>query len=102
MNTTPPIACTLSPDDMRRRAAAIRALGDDGLLTVDRSPARAVLHFRDDPATRAGVEAIVAAESECCAFMNFDLTDTEGSIVLTISAPAGGEPAVHALADLFA
>jgi hypothetical protein len=102
MTQTAPIACTLRPADMPQRAADIRGLGRDALLTVERSEARATLRFRRDAATRVRVEAIVAAESKCCAFIDFELADAADAIVLTLEAPAGGEPAMHLLADLFA
>lgn len=97
-----PIACTLSPADMPRRAADIRALGRDALVAVERSEASATLRFRRDPDIRDRLEAIVAAESECCAFIDFELADGDDAIVLTLRAPDGGEPGMHMLADLFA
>jgi hypothetical protein len=97
-----PIACTLRPAEMSRRAADIRALRRDALLTAECSGRRAVLRFRSDRATRARVEKIVAAEGECCSFMDFGLSVTEDAIKLTITAPYGAEPAAHLLAGLFA
>jgi hypothetical protein len=44
----------------------------------------------------------VAAESRCCAFLDFDVAGEEDSTVLTIAAPEGAEPTLHDLADLFA
>ena len=96
------IACTLSPAEMRQREADIRTLGRDALLGVERSERHVLLRFRSDPATRARVEAIVAAESDCCAFMDFELSVTGDAIALRVAAPAGAEPAVRRLADLFA
>jgi hypothetical protein len=101
LNSSAVIACTLSPDDMPRRAAEIGALGRETLLAVERSEARATLRFRRDPATRARVERIVALESECCAFIDFELSDTGNALVLTLQTPNGGEPALHMLVDLF-
>jgi hypothetical protein len=97
MNQTPPIACTLSSAQLPRRQAEIRALGRDGLVAVAEEPQRAVLRFRPDPAIRARVEAIVAAESECCAFLDFMLEHDVDATVLTISAPNGGAEMVHEL-----
>jgi hypothetical protein len=93
------IACTLTPVDMPRRAEEIRAIGRDGLLSVERGDGRALLRFR--PGARERVEAIVEAESTCCAFLDLALADEEGELVLTIAAPEGGELAVQLLADLF-
>lgn len=95
------IACTLGPDDMPAREAEIRALGREALLAVERSEARATLSFRRDPAIRARIERIVALESECCAFIDFELSDTGNALVLTLQTPNGGEPALHILVELF-
>ena len=95
------IACTLDPHDMPAREAEIRALGRETLLAVERSEARANLQFRRDPATRARVERIVALESECCAFIDLELSDTGKALVLTLQTPNGAEPAMHMLVELF-
>jgi hypothetical protein len=92
----PPIACTLRAADVPARAEEIRALGRDGLLSAEGDERRAVLRFRGDAATRARVERFVAAESECCAFLRFEI---DGSGTLTIAAPEG---AGAALADFVA
>ncbi len=102
MSRPEPIACTLTSAEMPQRAADIRALGRDALLAVERFERRALLRFRPDRATHARVEQIVAAESECCAFMDFELSVTDAAIVLEVAAPPGGESAVQLLADLFA
>jgi hypothetical protein len=85
---------------MPRRAEQIRAVGRDGLIRAERGGRRTVLRFR--PEVRARVEEIVAAESSCCAFLDFELVEDSGAIVLSIAAPDGGEPAAQLLADLFA
>ena len=99
---SPPIACTLAPAEMPQRAAEIGALGRDGLLGVERGERQVSLRFRRDPAIRRRVEGIAAAESRCCAFLDFTVSDAEDATVLTIAAPAGAEPVMHDLADLFA
>ena len=98
---TPPIACTLDPAQMPQRGDEIRALGRDGLEAVERGERHVTLRFRPDPAIRKRVEGIVAAESSCCAFLDFTLADADDATVLTIAAPEGAGPAVHQLADLF-
>ena len=97
-----PIACTLSATDLRARGEELRALGGDGLVDVSENAERAVLRFRADPAIRERVEAIVAAESECCAFLDFQLEHRDEASVLTISAPNGGAEMVHELAAALA
>jgi ABC-type uncharacterized transport system YnjBCD substrate-binding protein len=99
---TPPIACTLDPAQMPQRSDDIRTLGRDGLETVERGERHLTLRFRPEPAIRKRVEGIVAAESRCCAFLDFTLADTDDATVLTIAAPEGGETTMNELADLFA
>jgi hypothetical protein len=100
--TTPPIACTLDPAEMPQRGDEIRALGRDGLLDAERAERHVTLRFRPDDAIRRRVESIAAAESRCCAFLDFSIAREKDATVLTIAAPEGAEPAMHDLADLFA
>ena len=97
-----PIACTLSATDLQARGKELRALGGDGLVNATEEPGRAVLRFRPDPSVRERVEALVAAESECCAFLDFELEHGHTATVLTISAPNGGAQMVHELAAALA
>lgn len=95
------IACTLSAADLEARAAELRAVGGDGLLDVSEGEGRAVLRFRPDPALRERLEAVVAAEAECCAFLDLRLDHQADATVLAISAPGGGGELVHGLAAAF-
>jgi hypothetical protein len=97
-----PIACTLDAAQMKVRGEDIRALGRDGLRAVERCERRVTLRFRPDPGIRERVESIVAAESRCCAFLDFTLAHEENATVLAIAAPEGGEATMRDLADLFA
>jgi hypothetical protein len=89
MSTTP-IACTLGPAEMPGRLREIAALGREALAAVERAGPTATLRFAggDDVARR--LDAIVAAESRCCAFLAFDRTGDGGGQVLRIAAPAEG------------
>ena len=97
-----PIACSLGATDLAARGAELRALGGDGLVSVSEAPGRAVLTFRPDAEIRERVDAIVAAESECCAFLDFRVEHGTEATVLTISAPNGGAEVVNGLAAAFA
>jgi hypothetical protein len=102
IDNSPPVACSLDAAEMAQRGAEIRALGRDGLVSVERGERRVTLRFRPDTALRRRVEGIAAAESRCCGFLDFDLAVEEDATVLAIEAPEGGEPTLHELADLFA
>ena len=98
MSSDTPIACSLNAEELPRRLAEIRAIGADALLDVDGGDA---LRFRNDEATRARLEEIVAAESECCRFLSFDLRATGDELELRITAPEGAEDLAGELADAF-
>jgi hypothetical protein len=93
-----PIACTLSADELPKRLAEMSALGRDALLGIDQTGA---LRFRKDAATRSRLEAVIAAESVCCAFLAFDLKVENDVLELRISAPEGAEPLAFDLVDAF-
>ena len=79
----------------------MRSIGKGALVEAETSGPRATLQFQPDAATRERLEAIVAAESECCSFLTFGLAAEEGRLVLTIQAPEGGVPVMQELVDAF-
>ena len=97
-----PIACSLSGAELPARLAEMAAIGRDGLLGSERVGGRALLRFKDDPALRARLAAVVAAESDCCAFLAMDLRDAPGAVELSIEGPAGAELVVEELVQAFA
>ena len=90
-----PIACTLIPNGMTARLALIDALAADGLL--DRTPTDAGLRvrLRDTPQIEQRTRELVAAESKCCEFLEFDLGREDGDLVLNISGPADARPVIE-------
>jgi hypothetical protein len=95
----PVIACTLTPDELPRRAAEIGALARDALVRAERPSERSlVLHFEPGAATLARVEALVDAESRCCAFLEFEIERRHAETALTITAPPGAEPVLESFA----
>src|SRR5438270_38790 len=91
MPTELPIACTLNATEMSARLAEMSAIGQSSLLSVEMTGRRATLRFRAGGATRERLVAIVAAEAECCAFLDMALSEEAQAIDLTITAPAGAE-----------
>ena len=90
-----PIACTLSPDGMAARLALIDALAADGLL--ERTPAASGvrLRLRDTPVIEQRTRELVAAESACCAFLDFTLGREEGDLVLDITGPQNARAVIE-------
>jgi len=92
-----PIACTLTADGMTARLALIDALAGDGLL--DRTPTETGLRvrLRDTPEVEQRTRELIAAESACCAFLDFDLHRDGTALILEISGPRDARPVI----DLF-
>jgi hypothetical protein len=89
-----PIACTLSPDGMTARLALIDALAADGLL--DRTPTETGMRvrLRDTSDIEQRTRELVAAESACCAFLDFALGREDGDLMLDISGPEDARPVI--------
>jgi hypothetical protein len=71
------------------------------MLGVQTDGRQAALRFRATPRIRERLEAIVIAESQCCAFLTFDLRDVSEGVELTITAPSGAEPILDDLVTSF-
>lgn len=91
------IACTLGAGDFKNRVAGIRDLAARHLLSSRREPL--ALHLTYAAQALPEVEDLVAKESDCCAFLDFDLRATREQVELTIKAP---ESAALAADELFA
>jgi len=84
-----PIACTLAAGALRVRLAWIGRVTDSHLLSHRLEGATLQLAYRSE--ARGDLERIVAAERTCCTFLDFDLADDDGLVMLRIRAPAGAD-----------
>lgn len=92
-----PIACSLEGGEARRRWRDWRALLADRL--ADEHSARELLvRFRDADDVRTELHRLVAAERDCCGFVDWDLAEFQGELVLTVK---GEESAVAAIDAAF-
>ena len=94
-----PIACTLTPGDLRERLALIRRLTTEALLGHDRHGL--VLALRYAPAALERVRAMVASEQHCCAFLNFEIQEQGDVVHVTITAPENASDAADELFEQF-
>jgi hypothetical protein len=101
MPADPPVACSLTAAEMPKRLAEMASIGDSSLITARRADALAVLRFRAAADTRERLEAVVAAESECCAFLSMELREEPNALELRIAAPDGAEPVIDQLVAAF-
>lgn len=97
-----PIACSLGAGDLKQRLSEITAIGEESLIGHEDDEGRHLLRFRSDAATRRGLEETVAAEAECCSFLDLALEMRGGELVLSIAAPEDGQGVADELAAAFA
>jgi NAD(P)H-dependent flavin oxidoreductase YrpB (nitropropane dioxygenase family) len=96
-----PIACSLGAGDLQARLKEISAIGDEALICHQDEAGGHVLRFRADATTRRRLQEIVAAESACCPFLELELTEHEGQLVLRVAAPEEAGPIADELALAF-
>ena len=92
-----PIACTLGAADGAARLARWRELSD-ARLTVQRTPDQLVVLYRSQRGVCEELEALVAAERECCPFAEWEVTRDAEHVLLRIRSDAQG---LAALVDAF-
>lgn len=97
-----PIACSLSAGDLKQRLAAIAEIGEESLINRETDEGRHLLRFRSDAETRKRLEEIVAAEAECCSFLDLALEERGGELILSVAAPEDGQAVADELATAFA
>ena len=90
-----PFACTLAPDDRGARLALIKALSDDALLQRTATARGLSVRLRDSPETERRVRELVAAESRCCAFLEFSVRRDGAGLVLEIAGPEEARPVIE-------
>lgn len=96
-----PIACSLGAEELEDRLAEVEALGADSLLSHREEGAAHLLRFKGDARTRQRLEAILAAERECCPFLDLNLKREGDQLALSIAAPAAATAVAAALAERF-
>ena len=82
-----PIACALTADAFRARAAELAALAARALDARAPIPGGERLTFAGDPRTASDPHAAVAAERACCAFLDLDLRRQGDRLVLEVTGP---------------
>lgn len=101
MSDDSPIACSLEAEQLGRRLAEIEAVGAQGLIDHHREGIRHLLRFNADEEIRRRLERIVAAESQCCPFLELRLEEQGDELQLTLAAPEDGQAVADELALTF-
>lgn len=101
MNAETPVACSLDAGQLKKRLAAIDEVGARSLTSRTVEGNRHLLRFRRSRKTRRQLEAIVAAEADCCSFLELWLREDGENLVLSISAPDHAKQIGDQLAQSF-
>jgi hypothetical protein len=89
MTSKIPIACTLSPADLRARRQALLPGLAERATAIERVDGGLRLYFAPAPDIVSSIARVVDAERECCRFLQFAITvDADvGPIALTVTGP---------------
>jgi hypothetical protein len=96
-----PVACTLGPDDGAARMQRWKALSARGRLGARRSGHLLEVLYQPTPGLREELQALAAAERQCCSFAEWEVTDEDDHVVLHIRADPGRPADITMLAALF-
>jgi hypothetical protein len=88
-----PVACSLDVARLRAREAELAALGGSLISVSDPPGPRAVLSFTADEGTKDRLDRIVAAEAECCPFLDLRVSEGE-TLELSLDGPAEATPLI--------
>jgi hypothetical protein len=90
-----PIACTLTPAEQRTRTTDLAALAERALLAREPIAGGERLTFARN--AEVELEAAIAAERSCCAFLVFAVDRRDDRLVVDITGPAEARPVIAAL-----
>lgn len=95
MNVEAPIACTLSAGDFRKRLERIGRLNRKHLKRHEQDGLTLRLVYQ--PPARGEIRKLVELERTCCAFLNFEIEERQGELVLKIDAPERARVAAESM-----
>jgi len=93
------LACTLTNSEKRERLSLIRKKLSTHLLDKLELDAGYAFHFSSSLELRADIELLVELEKQCCAFLDFDLSERDDRFVLSVTGPVSAKTM---LAEVFA
>ncbi|MGI8713664.1 MAG: hypothetical protein ACR2NR_10870 [Solirubrobacteraceae bacterium] len=96
-----PVACTLGPEDGPVRMLRWQRLGETADPVARRAEGALEVRYRPGPGVREELEALAAAEQQCCSFVAWTVTEDGGHPVLRVVADASTPDDVAGIAALF-
>jgi hypothetical protein len=96
-----PVACTLGPDDGAARMRRWEALSKKGHPCARRRGHLLEVRYQPRLGLREELEALAAAERQCCSFAAWNVSHDHDHVVLRVAADPGAPDDVAAIAALF-
>jgi hypothetical protein len=90
-----PIACTLPADRARSRLALIGGPAADALLDRRTKAGGVRRRFRDTPEVERRVREQAELESQCCAFLRFEIGRDDEALMIDITGPPDAQPVIE-------
>ncbi|MGA2014411.1 MAG: hypothetical protein ABSH51_28325 [Solirubrobacteraceae bacterium] len=96
-----PVACALGAGDGVRRMRRWEALSLKGHPSARRAGHRLEVAYRVEPGVREELEALVAAERQCCSFVDWELEHAGDRIIVRVASDPARADDVESVAALF-
>jgi hypothetical protein len=96
-----PLACTLGPVDGADRSRRWRQLAAEAAPVARRTEGRLEIRYQPGPGVLDELSTLAAAEAECCAFVDWAVTEQAGEPTLVISAPADAPGNIEPIVAMF-
>ncbi len=96
-----PVACTLSAGDGRERLRRWQRLEEMAAPVASLQAGRLSVRYQPLAGVAEELAELAAAEQICCPFVSWEVTVTEGQLMLRVTAPADTPEAVAPIAALF-
>jgi hypothetical protein len=97
MNETTPVACTLTAADLAAQARRWEQLIAGALTGRTETADGLRVSFRPGPGTEDELRALVAVETECCAWATWTVQRDGEAVVLDVRSAAEGVAALHGM-----
>ena len=86
MEKTEPIACSLTESELTERMASWREVASRGTSRYAEK-GRIVSSYRRDERLLQQLRELIAAEAECCSFMQFNIEERPEEVVVELRVP---------------
>lgn len=95
------MACRLGPDDGAARLRRWQHLADAAKPVARRDGPRLTVRYEPGPGVQEELEALAAAEAECCPFVDWSVTQDGAVPILLVDADPDTPDALTPIAGLF-